>query len=118
MTFYNTHTMNILNNLEPKINEFQKCLQQWQHRKLTLMCKVNVVKTFALPKLIYPFSTLSDPPQTVLNKVTEMLFDFIWDGKPDKIKRLQFVQSYADGGLKLTDINYFLNAFKVSWVNR
>ena len=33
--------MNTLNNLEPTNIEFQKCLQQWQHRKLTLMGKVS-----------------------------------------------------------------------------
>ena len=82
------------------------------------MGKINVVKTCALPKLIYPFSTPNNPPQTVLNKVTKMIFNLIWDGKPDKIERSQLVQSYEDGGLKLTDVNYFLNALNVSWVNR
>ena len=31
-------------NLEPKIKDFEKCLQQWQHRKLTLMGKIVVIK--------------------------------------------------------------------------
>ena len=54
MTF-NTNKQNIfVSNLDPKIVEFEKCLQQWQHRILTLMGKVVVIKTYALPKLIYP----------------------------------------------------------------
>ena len=31
-------------NLEKKIRQFEICLKQWQHRKLTLMEKVTVVK--------------------------------------------------------------------------
>ena len=31
-------------NLEPKIVLFEKCLKQWQHRKLTLMGKITVIK--------------------------------------------------------------------------
>ena len=30
-------------NLEPKIKLFEKCLKQWQHRKLTLMGKTRIV---------------------------------------------------------------------------
>ena len=31
-------------NLKPKILDFRKCLQRWQHRKLTLMGKITVIK--------------------------------------------------------------------------
>ena len=48
-------------NLYPKLNDFTYCLKRWQHRKLTLMGKITVIKTFALPKLIYPFTALLDP---------------------------------------------------------
>ena len=40
-------------NLLPKLEQFKNCLKQWQHRKLTLLGKVTVIKSFALPKLIY-----------------------------------------------------------------
>ena len=58
------------------------------------MGKINVVKC-CLTKA-YPFTTQNNLPQTVLNKVTQMIFNFIWDGKPDKIKRSQLVQSCED----------------------
>ena len=46
------------------------------------------------------------------------MFKFIWDDKPDKIKRKRLTQPYENGGLKLTDINCFLNAIKAGWVKR
>ena len=50
------------NNLIPKLNDFVNCLKRWNHRKLSLNGKVTVVKTFALPKLIYPLTVLNIPP--------------------------------------------------------
>ena len=61
MTFC-TNKENIFRaNLKPKIKLFEKCLKQWQPRKLTLMGKITVIKKYALPKLVYVLSTLPDP---------------------------------------------------------
>ena len=49
--------------------------------------KITVIKTFALPKLIYPFTVLLDPPKEVLQKLNPEIFYFIRDSKSDKIKR-------------------------------
>ena len=118
MNFYNQHKLNIEKNLLPKIKDFEACLKQWQHRKLTLMGKITVIKTFALPKLIYPFSVLPNPPKQVINGLIKTMFKFIWDDEPDKIKRKRLHQPYENGGLKLTDINFFLNAIKAGWVKQ
>ena len=44
-------------NLEPKITLFEKCLKQWQHRKLTLMGKITVIKIMLSQNLymFFPF---------------------------------------------------------------
>ena len=49
-TFFNDNTRIFQANLEPIIVLFEKCLKQWQHRKLTLMSKITVIKN-ALLKL-------------------------------------------------------------------
>ena len=56
-------------NLEPKMKLFEKCLKQWQHRKLTLMGKITVMKNFALWKLVYVLSSLPDPTKILLSKL-------------------------------------------------
>ena len=51
MTFC-TNKENIFGaNLEPKIKLFEKCLKQWQHRKLTLMGKITVIKKLCTSKI-------------------------------------------------------------------
>jgi len=71
MTYYNDCQRNVSANIEPKLAEFQTCLQRWQHRKLTLMMKVTVVKTFALPQPIYSLTTLDNTPQTILDRINK-----------------------------------------------
>ena len=105
-------------NLYPKLNDFTNCLKRWQHRKLTLMGKITVIKTFALPKLIYPFTVLLDPPREVIQKLNSEIFSFIWDSKPDKIKRTTLCRDYKNGGLRMINLEYFLNALKASWLKR
>ena len=84
-------------NLYPKLNDFTNCLKRWQHRKLTLMGKIMVIKIFALPKLIYPFTVLLDPPREFIQKLNSEIFSFIWDSKPDKIKELHYVENIKMG---------------------
>ena len=105
-------------NLEPKIVLFEKCLKQWQHRKLTLMSKITVVKSYALPKLIYALSSLPNPPIETVKRIEKRMYEFIWDGKPEKIKRDILTMGYENGGLKMIDIDNFIKALKVSWIKR
>ena len=46
----------------------------WQHRKLTLMGKITVIKKFALPKLIYPFTVLLDPERSYTKNKVRNIF--------------------------------------------
>ena len=43
MIFKTNRENSLSSYLEPKIIEFEKCLMQWRHRKLTLMGKIGVI---------------------------------------------------------------------------
>jgi len=68
------------------------------------MGKLTVVKTYALPKLIYPLTVLNNPNMKLIEDIQKDIFKFIWNGKPDKIKRSILYQQYEFGGLKLTNL--------------
>ena len=116
--FTNDENLNIDKNIQPKLQAFKNCLKQWHHRKLTLLGKVTVVKTFALPKIMYTLSALPNPNHDIIQTINKSVYQFVWDGKPDKIKRTTLVKRIEQGGLKLTDITAFLYANKASWVKR
>ena len=83
--FTNDENLNIDRNIQPKLQAFNNCLKQWHHRKLTLLGKVTVVKTFALPKLMYTLSALPNPKQDIIQTMNKSIFQFVWNSKPDKI---------------------------------
>ena len=118
MVFYNDVIKTSKHNLEIKIEDFKKCLKQWQHRKLTLMGKITVVKSFAFPKLVYPLTVLNNISKESIKQIINLMFQFIWDRKPDKIKRNILCQDYSEGGLKMLDLNKFILSLKASWISR
>ena len=105
-------------NLIPKVKDFCNCLNRWKKHNLSLIGKIAVIKTFALPKLVYPLTVLENPNAEILNTINKAMFDFLWDNKPDKINRKTIIQDYENGGLKMIDLNLFIKAIKAGWVKR
>ena len=77
-----------------------------------------VLKTFALPKLTYPLTILENPNSNIIKILKDRMFDFLWDGKPDKISRKVIVQNYSNGGLKMIEIESYINSLKAKWIKR
>ena len=50
--------------------------------------------------------------------ITRSMFSFIWNNKPDKIKREQLYNLKENGGLGLPNISLLINAIKAGWVKR
>ncbi len=105
-------------NLVPQIKSFQNCLKNWQKWNLTLIGKITVLKTFALPKLIYPLTVLENPTEETIKHINDIMYNFLWDGKPDKIARKTIIQNYENCGLKMINIHAFINSLKCSWIKR
>ena len=87
-------------NLYPKLNDFTNCLKRWQHRKLTLMDKITVIKTFALPKLIYPFTVLLDPPKEVIQNITQKYFPLFETPNLIKLSEVRYIEIIKMGVLE------------------
>ena len=47
-----------------------------------------------------------------------MFFNFVWDGKGDKVKHNIMINDYENGGLRMIDIKIFNKALKSSWVKK
>jgi hypothetical protein len=43
-----------------------------------------VIKTFALPKLLYTFAVLENPSNDKIKEIIKATYLFLWDGKPEK----------------------------------
>ena len=115
---YDTNKTNELNFAE-KIRNLEKTLNSWKRRNLTLYGKINIVKTFGLSKLIYNASVnVLAIPEKYIKEIEKLIFYFIWDGKPAKIKKSTIIGEKKHGGLKMTDFNITNKALKVAWIPR
>ena len=94
-----------------------KVLNAWECRKITLIGRINIVETLALSKLIFNASNLYVPPH-VIDEANKLIFDFIWEGKPPKIKKSTIIGEKVYGGLKMIDFGIMEIAFKTSWIQR
>ena len=84
--FTNDSSTSDILNFEKKLEDLQRILNSWKRRKLTLLGKINIVKSLGLSKLTYNASVLPLPNDFDKN-VNKTIFDFIWDNKPHKIKK-------------------------------
>ena len=53
--------------------------------------------------------------QSYLEEIHKLLYNFLWDGRGDEIKRSVMLNEYKDGGLKMLDIRSFNYALKSKW---
>ncbi len=105
-------------NFTTKLLEMEKVFTQYRKRKLSLLGKVTVIKTLAVPKLVYLLTVLPNPSNSLVKKIEDMFRNFIWDGKKPKLTLNQLEKDIKDGGLKLTNILSFTAALKMSWIKR
>ena len=105
-------------NFQRKLREVEKLLQVWGCRNLTLFGKIVIIKSLVIPKFVYLFSNIQDPPKRFTDELQRLLFNFLWNGKTDRIRRITMYDEYKNGGLKMMHIQSFCQALKVSWVKR
>ena len=85
-------------------------------RDLTPIGKIIIIKTFAVSQLVYVLTVLPTPPVDFLQQVNRLFHKFIWNNKPDKIKRSTLLNNKQDGGLGMIDIVSFAKSLKTTWV--
>ena len=104
-------------NYEEKKEIISKTIEIWQFRRLTLLGKIVVVKSLLVSQLVYIMSPLPTSSGH-LKDINNLLYQFLWDGKRDKIKRVEMINDYATGGLKMLDIQIFNCALKAKWIQK
>ena len=104
-------------NFEEKLAKLKKVFNIWCKRHLTILGRIAIVKNLAIAKLVYCCSVLNVPAEFV-KEVNSTIFSFIWNFKPDKIKRKTLIGPVCKGGLNMINFEDVVKSLKFSWVNR
>ena len=105
-------------NYEDKVNDIKKMIHVWSKRSLSTLAKITVVKSLIIPKITHLLISLPGPGYDMLQSIESMIYNFIWNGKKDRISRKQLVQTYSNGGLKMIHLPSFMKKLKLSWLRR
>ena len=88
-------------NWTSKIDKVQSILDSWSKRDLSLFGKIQVIKTFALSQFVLPATVLVVTPG-IVKQIGTMLYRFLWNGKPNKVKHLKVIRDVKHGGNPLS----------------
>ena len=118
ITFSNVDAQSVTENFENKLARMKTIIASWNRRSLSLKGKILIIKTLLLPILTHIFTALPRPPNEFMARLKTILFQFIWNGKVDRIKRSSLCKPYADGGMAMVDIDAYDAALKATSVRR
>ena len=118
ITFSNVNAHSVTENFENKLTRMKTIIASWNRRSLSLKGKIIIIKTLLLPLLTHVFTALPRPPNEFMKKLKTIFFQFIWNGKVDRIKRSSLYKPYLDGGMTMVDIDVYDTALKATWVRR
>lgn len=77
-----------------KLKEFEKILDSWRIRKLTLFGKCTVINSLIVSKLLYLFTVLENPNIEFIKKLNKIIYNFLWGKRErERIKRKSLVGS-------------------------
>jgi hypothetical protein len=91
-------------NYTPKLKEIENTLQIWSKQILAPIGKITIIKSLIISKLKHLFLTIPSPKENIINQLVSKIYFFIWDDKPDKIKREVLSQNCDMDGLTMLNI--------------
>ena len=104
-------------NYADKFTKVSNSLGCWGLRRLALLGKITVLKSLIVSQLVYILSPLPTN-QRVLEEINTLFFNFLWNGKGDKIKQNTMISNYSQGGLRMIYLISFNKALKSIWVKK
>ena len=104
-------------NFKKKVQKIRYLIKLWYRRYLTPLGKITVIKTLLLPMLNHLFILIPNPDEQTIKELNNIFFDFFgWN--PAKIKQNDVIKQYFEGGLKMVNLNAFINSMKLTWLRR
>ena len=64
-------------------------------RKISMIGKITIIKTLVIPNITYTASLINLCKETI-SKFKKMIYNFLWDGGSEKVKRSVLRKNYLD----------------------
>ena len=101
-------------NYNKNFYEVKKLFKIWSLRTITPLGRVAILKSLILSKLIHLWILLPDPHDNCVKDLQKICFQFVWNGKQDRIARKMTIKDVKSGGLNIPDIKTYILALKLT----
>ena len=107
-----------ISNYNDKISKANTWISRWNRRSLSIYGKITIIKSLVLSQFSYLAIPLPRPGSTTMKVLSTCVFNFLWGGKRDKIKRDIVCTPVTSGGLDLFTPESFILGLKTSLVSK
>ena len=104
-------------NFRHRLDVITNLFKIWKQRDLSLRGKIVIIRSLALSQLLYAASFLN-VPEWVVREANKLFYGFLWDNKPDKLKRDIITRDIKAGGLKMVDVETMIYSLKIKWAKK
>ena len=80
--------------------------------------RVHITKSLCISQLIHCLSIIPTPADKYLEEINRTIFDYIWKGGRDCIKRKILIGPYDLGGINMPDIHTLSKSLLLKWIQR
>ena len=95
-------------NFDSVLKSIKDTLNMWKWRGLTLLRRIQIVKSFILSKVLSKAALIAITDD-LIKEINRLIYRFIWKGN-DKIKRSALINGIDEGGLRMLDIKSMILA--------
>jgi hypothetical protein len=95
--------------------KFEKAVNLYSMRNMSLMYKSNMIQMVLCSKLWYVGAVI-DLPDEYRKKFERFIFKFFWGGKPEAVNRETMYNELHNGGLKIVNIELKIMALHVKHI--
>jgi hypothetical protein len=100
-----------------KIAKMKQTLNIWKMRNLTLAGRAYLLKSVGISILLYA-AELQSVPEYVKQEVNRIIWEFIWGGKNDKVKRDICIRKLEEGGLNAPDFGCQIDVSRLKMLSK
>ena len=115
--FSNNTLETVHHNFVNKMKKFHILVNIWMQRDLSLKGKIIALKSILLPTVLFQCNNLF-VPDWFITQINCLLFKFLWNNKPAKIKWESIVADIEEGGLRMPHFPSIVQSHKVMWIKR
>jgi hypothetical protein len=92
-------------------------MNSWKKRNITMIGKIMIAKSLIIPNITY-VASVTNIDKEYVSKFKTIIYKFIWNDKREKVKRETMNKNYLEGGLKMIDIDKYIEAIQIKWIKK